>query len=383
MPVAAAQAYPQRWPRRLLGGGLAALLLAGLSLAPYLQEPTELVRLRNALLLQPGVYPAAAFDWSGDAAPPDFVHEVATDPFFVQQAAALGLDRLDNDWERVLAISRQLLSHHPLVGTPLQADLHTTYAQILQQGRGYCGDFTRVFMALALSVGMPVRAWSFSLDGFGGEGHVWPEIWNRQLRQWQLVDVFNNSYFVGADGLPLSALALRLALQRPYAEQTGVVLRLLPLVPQARPGYEEEARAWHYYRSGLAEWYLAWGNNVFSNDQPPLLQGALAPLSRALQELHGMASGVAPRLRILAEPRNSAQRAALQRLRWHVLWAAAVAAGGLLAMALGALGLLLPRLRRGRPMPAPAPDAPSRAAQEALTRAKREAQPRASQELQP
>jgi hypothetical protein len=64
-----------------------------------------------------------------------------------------------------------------------------------------CASFT----GLAIAAGIPVRAWAFSFDGFGGHGHVWVEIWNRQLERWQLLDVFNNYYFVGIEASPVGA----------------------------------------------------------------------------------------------------------------------------------------------------------------------------------
>ncbi|MES2946972.1 MAG: transglutaminase domain-containing protein [Pseudomonadota bacterium] len=336
---------PSRW--RLLAWISLALLVAALgSLAPYLLSSTELVRLRNAALLA-SAEPVSGFDWSPHDMPVDFQREEGpADAVYLDATRQLDLAALPSDWDRVLAISAHLLSHPQLVGTPIQSDLRDTYRRILRDGTGYCGDFTRVFMALGLASGMQVRAWSFSLDGFGGHGHIWPEVWNRQLGQWQLVDIFNNAYFVAADGVPLSALALRQAML-----QSSEGLRLVPLVSDARPGYEMEAKAWDYYRRGLLQWYLSWGNNVFSYDRA-LLVRSLNPWSRALEQLGAVAQGVYPRIHILGDPGNTPQVAALLRLRQHLVLVTGVVGLALLVLAISVIGgwLALPRgVRKARP----------------------------------
>lgn len=333
-----------RW-RLLVWIALGVLVLAMSSLAPYLGSSAELVRLRNAsLLASAGI---SGFDWRPDTMPADFFREDGpTDEVFAEATRQLDLAALPTDWDRVLAISAHLLSNPRLVGTPIQSDLRETYQRILRDGTGYCGDFTRVFMALGLASGMQVRAWSFSFDGFGGHGHIWPEVWNRQLGQWQLVDIFNNSYFAVEDGAPLSALAVREALKR-----SSATLRLLPLVSGARPGYEIEAKAWDYYRRGLPEWYLSWGNNVFSYDRA-LLVRTLGLLSRSLEQLGAMAQGVYPPIHVLGDADNAPQVASLVRLRRHLLVVAVVFAVALLTLTAGLVGWLLSTkrgLRTGAP----------------------------------
>lgn len=330
---------PMRW-RLLIWISLAVMALALLSLAPYFGSSTELVRLRNASLLASA--DASGFDWRPDTMPADFLREGGpVDSAYVEASRRLGLADLPSDWDRVLVISAHLLSHPQLVGTPIQSDLRNTYVRILQDGTGYCGDFTRTFMALALASGMQVRAWSFSFDGFGGHGHIWPEVWNRQRGQWQLVDIFNNYYFALADGAPLSALAMRRALML-----TPASLRLMPLVPGVRPGYEIEAKAWDYYRRGLPQWYLSWGNNVFSYDHAILVR-SLGPWSRALEQLGGIVQGVYPDIHILAEAANAPQVASLVRLRQHLLVVAGLLVGAWVALLTGLTGAWL-GARRGK-----------------------------------
>jgi glycosyltransferase involved in cell wall biosynthesis len=302
--------------------------LAALSLAPYASSSTELVRLRNALLYVGAAEPdSVAFSWRPQQVPAGFLQERGpVDPLFADVAQRLELDTLSDDWERALAISQHLLASQPVLsGGAIQGDLHATYRGIVEDGEGYCGDFVRAFTALATAAGIPVRNWAFSFDGFGGHGHVWSEIWNRQLHVWQLLDVFDNYYFARADGRPLSALAFRATmLSDPRS------LRLLPLAPKARPGYTIESKAWDYFRLGLPQWYLWWGNNVFSYDREPVVRW-FAGRSRALEQLAGTATGAHPGLMLLADPENAAERRALERLRWHLLAAVLASLAGTLA----------------------------------------------------
>ncbi len=324
---------PQR-RNKWLGLGLSLVLLLGapLTLLPHMGGGAELVRLRNALLLQDDLEPN--FDWAPPAVPAGFLQEDGPkDPIFVALVARLGLDKMTDDWERARVIAGHLLERNPTADGALKADLRSTYLGIIELRGGYCADFVRVFTAIALAAGMDVRYWAFSFDGFGGHGHVFPEIWNRTLKQWQLLDVFDNYYFVDGGEAPLSAMQFRQAL---LSRSTGLQMR--PLHAAARPGYAIEAKAWDYFRRGVPEWYLWWGNNVFSYDRAVLVR-TLSPLSRALEQFGGIAQGVHPQIRILPDAGNVLQRQSIRRLRAH-LQAVGVAMffgfAGLLALSLKA-----------------------------------------------
>lgn len=292
---------------------LLGLLLGLLSLAPYLGSATELVRLRNALLLQESNGPG--FEWEPANVPVSYFQEPGpVDPFFSEVEKRLDLASQPDDWARAVVISRHLLGSSPVLkGGAVKSDLRSTYHQVVTQGDGYCGDFVDVFVAIALAAGMQVRTWAFSFDGFGGHGHVWPEIWNRQLGRWQLVDVFNNYYFFETDAVPLSALAFRQALLSDSRK-----IRLAPLDPGARAGWAIEAKAWAYYRRGLPGWYMGWGNNVFTYDRA-LSVRLFSGVSRSLEQLGAIVQGVHPPVRLLVTAGNQAQSQALWRLHWHLL----------------------------------------------------------------
>jgi len=328
-----------RW-RRGAWLSLAVLILSVLSLAPYLTSSTELVRMRNALVLieERG----HDFDWTPDSMPPDFMLERGpADPVFVEAARRLGLAGMSSDWDKVTAISQHLLSNPHLVGNAIQSDLRDTYRRILEDGTGYCGDFTRVFMAFAITAGIPVRAWSFSFDGFGGDGHIWPEIWNRQLKRWQLVDIFNNFYFQGQDGVPISAAEFRQAmLTAPKSIHRAL------LYPGARPGYGVEEKMWAWYRRGLPEWYMLWGNNVFTYDRA-LLVRTFSGISRSLEQLGGIVQGVFPPVSLMVTETNRDKANALWRLRFHFFVAACVGALAFVAFLLSLCFWFRARTRPG------------------------------------
>ena len=284
------------------------LILSVLSLSPYLTSSSEMVRLRNALLVAGETN--TGFEWTPAQWPSDFLLETApADPVFIAESMRLGLPGMRNDWERVTAISRHLLSHPKLVGTPIQSDLIDTYRQIVNSGTGYCGDFTRVFMAFAIAAGIPVRAWAFTSNGFGGEGHIWPEIWNRQLNRWQLVDIFNNFYFRGDTDIAISALEFRDAMLN-----APLSIRPELLFSGARPGYAIEEKMWAWYGKGLPEWHMLWGNNVFSYDQALRVRG-LGRVSHSLAQLEGIYLGVHPKIKLMVNDGNRLGATSLLQLR--------------------------------------------------------------------
>lgn len=299
--------------KRWLGWAAAAVLvLSPLTLAPYLTSSTEVAKLRNAMVF--GEAPRTAFDFDPARWPADFLlDQRAPEAYFVAVTQPLELNNLPDDWSRALAISRHLLTGQSrLTGGAIQAPLQETHRRIVQQGEGYCADFIRVFQAMAATAGMPMRAWAFSFDGYGGHGHIVVEIWNRQQQRWQMLDLFNNVYYRGADGQPLSALEVRDGFLRDASAMNS-----LPLVPQARLGFRFEPKLREYYQRGLQEWYLWWGNNPFDYEDAQAVRW-LYPVSRPLAQLGGIVQGVQPHAVALVSDANARQRAQMRQLGWHL-----------------------------------------------------------------
>jgi hypothetical protein len=308
-----------------------------LTLLPYLINGSEPVRVRNALLFSAGGM--GQFEWTPLSLPPDYRVETGPiDPLFADLVVRLGLKGLPSDWDRVVAIEKHLLESPEARGPAIQADLRTTYRQIVVNGRGYCADFVRVFRALATAAGMPVRSWAFSFDGFGGHGHVWMEFWDRRAGQWQLIDVFDNYYFTDG-GRRLSALEFRHAL-----ESRSPTLRLALIAEHATPGYVHEEKAWDYFRRGLPEWYLMWANIPFSYEADPLVRW-LSPISRSAAQGVAVLRGLQPKPYLLATEVNRPAIRALRLVRLHVEGVMALWAISLLAFL---YGIWLPRRLRSR-----------------------------------
>ncbi len=312
---------------------LIVLVLLWLSLFTHGMGSEAGVRLRNALEFKEG--PATDFMWQPESAPASYLRETAPPmPYFVALAKKLNIVDLSDDWAAAVRISAHLLTSAPaLHGGALKRDIVETHQAITQLGDGYCADFVRVFQGIAGAAGLPFRTWSFSFDGYGGHGHIVVEIWNRQRARWELLDLFNNVYFVGADGLPMDALALREALK---ADPTR--LQVVPLVATARPGYDEPDKLLGYYQRGLNEWYLRWGENRFAYEAASVVRWLGTDL-RGFAQFMMLMSGERPAVYALAEPGNARQRAAMHGLRWHAI---AVALGSLVVF----VGLFWPRRSR-------------------------------------
>jgi hypothetical protein len=94
-------------------------------------------------------------------------------------------------------------------------------------------------------------------------------------------------------------------------------LRLAAIASGCATGRQSEEKMWDYYRRGLPEWWMVWGNNVFSYDRAFLVR-TLGSFSRSLEQLGGIAQGVYPAMRIVSEPSNQRQRENIYRLRNHL-----------------------------------------------------------------
>lgn len=306
--MGASQRY---WRRTFWLSAILAVLLAA-SLAPWLTGPTDLVRLRNSLLYQPAPADAA---WTPGNLPAGFrVDPAPPSPAFVDIVRANQLAVPDDDWATALQIGRHLLQKADATGTsgPIQRDLNQTYRRIVEHGDGYCGDYVDAFTALATAAGIFARSWAFSFDGFGGHGHIFNEIWDRQAQRWRMIDVFNNYYVVDAAERPLSALEFRDLLLRDEPVPWRAV------AAQSRPGFIYPDKALKYYRRGMHQWYLWNGNNVFQNDQNPLV-GLFANVSPSLAQLSAIAQGIYPGIRVVPDPENRAMQRKLYWLGWWVL----------------------------------------------------------------
>ena len=294
---------------------LAALgaLLAYLAWLAY--PPSEAMRLRNALLLRRGN--EADFSWTPDTVPADFRAERA--PPSADYAAivqSLGMGEVQLDWDKARLLAAHLARHAGDKG-PIRSDLATTYHRI-QQGYGYCADFVKAYLGLAHAAGLFARQWAFSFDGFGGHGHTFVEVFDRQRARWIFIDVFNNFHAIDTpSGEQLSALEFR---DSAMGRRARVAMR-----PNGsgRPGFIHETKAVDYYRRGAPEWYMWWGNDVFSYYAHPVVR-LTERISRSLAHEVGVVAGLQPKLQIYLVPENREQARRMFELRRRLSWIGAI-----------------------------------------------------------
>ena len=226
--------------------------------------------------------------------------------------ASLAFDSIPGDWDKALAIAGHLTERAEDKG-PVRADPLTTYRAI-RNGYGYCADFVKVFLVLANAAGLVARQWAFSFDGFGGHGHTIVEVFDHERGRWLLLDVFNNFHVVdAASHEPLGALEYRDAL---LGRRGAALMR--PNGP-GRPGYIHEHKAIDYYRRGIDQWYLTWGNAVDSYYAHPAVRWA-GRFSRSLAHLAANVVGAQPHIRIYATPANAEWVGRMFALRRRLQW---------------------------------------------------------------
>ncbi len=286
-----------RFFAKTLLANLAGLLGASALLIYAIYPATDAVRVRNAFLVEAAG--TNQFDWKPAAPPKTFRLESTRAPDNIRRAAHHVLEASpDSDWDRALLLAGKL-TRNAKGGGAIQSDLATTYDLIADKGRGYCADFTKVFLAMANEAGIPVRQWAFSFDGFGGHGHALIEIFDRARGKWLMIDVFNNIYPVDAlTEEPIGALEFRDYLM---GKRANVKIRK---AAAGKLGYEIEDKLLDYYRRGTDQWYLWWANDVATYNANPTLTVA-RKFGNSAEKLLATVIGVHPTIEIVRTPTNA------------------------------------------------------------------------------
>ncbi|MGH8501169.1 MAG: transglutaminase domain-containing protein [Gammaproteobacteria bacterium] len=286
----------------------------------------EAVRIRNSLIEASGN--TADFEWTPAQVPQSFLQERKEAPAEFTAIARSILDPLPataSNFEKSLAIARHLMGG-PFHGGGIMKRTHDTYLTMMNQGGGYCADFTQVFNGITLAAHIPVREWGMAFDGFSGDGHAFNEIYDEQYGQWVLIDSFYSLYFHDPESLrPLSALQVRKRLRK-----SAEVLEAVPIVAEEF-GFKSSAQAIDYYRDGADQFYLWWGNNVFTYDDHPLV-GLAGSLSRAIEEGVAILVGVHPGIHIVETESNRERIRELLKMRDRFLALSAAGAALLLLL---------------------------------------------------
>lgn len=289
------------------------MLVAAMSIMAYLlSSPFEITRVRNALIAEVG--DPADFNWKPQAPPADYtVERHTTPPEFVQALQGLQLFEPDmSEASRALAIARHLTSGDKTTGKPIQSNTLAAYHSIVASNEGYCSDYTQVFNALNLAAGIPVREWGMSFDGFSGKGHAFSEIYDSTFDKWVFVDSFFSFYMVDAvTGIPLSVDEFR---KRLLAEDASLSEAVVPIDAGAF-SFKTPQKAVNYYAAGAEQFFLWFGNDVFSYDSNPIVASA-ARFGRSFEQALAIVVGAHPEIRIVPTPEGKHWLRQLQLARW-------------------------------------------------------------------
>lgn len=287
-----------RWRVVVLVAGV--IVVAGASVS-LVDSGYEITQIRNSMIAERGV--SGDFDWTPDRTPPGFLQETAAAPRDFRQVADALVSTLppsSSELEVAIALARHLDEGPGPGGGGIKSDTSDAYRQIRTSRMGYCSDYTQVMNGLAYASGVPIREWGMSFGEYTGDGHAFSEIFDRTLGKWVFVDSFYSFYAVDrTTGLPLSVLELRERLANGEGERQIDVRVISP----EQFGFKNAAMALHYYRRGMEHFFLYFGNNVFSYDENRMV-AALGPVSRALEELSGIAQGILPGIRLFRTKTN-------------------------------------------------------------------------------
>lgn len=300
-------------PAALLGINLLLIILLCASVALYGTSKENGTRVRNSFLVKTAN--PSLFALEPNAIPDDFIRETRPAPEYLKAIVGPMLTAANrsgaSDFAQSLILARHLIENKSK-GKAIQGSVAEAYSLIRTEGRGYCADYSQVFTALALTAGIPVREWGLGFDGFG-RGHAFNEIFDSDLNAWVFIDSFHSLYVVDRlTRIPLSASEF----QRRLIDDANMrSYEFVPIVPgKYRFKTTEEANS--YYASTAQNFYLFWGNNVFSYDTQPIVR-VLASLSRSLEILGAIIVGTHPPIRVLPLPGNTEN---LRRLRQISIW---------------------------------------------------------------
>jgi transglutaminase-like putative cysteine protease len=297
-------------PIRNIALAATTIALASLGLlASWVDSPQDLVLLRNALIFDLGS--AGVYAWTPDRVPADYRSETLTAPDQIRQFAveATSDTSAEDDFAVALSLARALSRNRVSDGGPIQSSTLTALARITRDGAGFCSDYTQVFNALSHAIGLPVREWGMSFDGYGGDGHAFNEVWDRKREKWLFLDSFFSFYVVDQQGHPLSATEFRSAL-------IGGTTDSLLVVPidKAKFGFKTPAKAIEYYQRGANRFFIIWGNDVLSYDENAAVR-LFSRVSRAAEGAAAIATGAHPKLLIPSDFVDDHALAELRQLR--------------------------------------------------------------------
>lgn len=297
----------------VLFASIAIAVLAGLYLLSTVEDSRDLVRLRNAVIFD--VKNIQELDWTPQEVPTRFLWDTGAPSKEIKQAARRFAEKqLDGDSARHLAIriAGSLADHASRSGRPIQSNTTNAYRQITENGLGYCSDFTQVMNGLLLAANVPIREWGMSFDRFGGDGHAFSEIYDKELAKWIFIDSFYSFFVTDNLGTPLSVAEFRAALRKNALKDVRLVV-----INQNGFRMPSSEYALKYYADGSDELFMYWGNNVASYDSNVILKN-VGRYSRSLEQIAAIILGLLPRIAIIPTAENKNDIAYLNQLRWAI-----------------------------------------------------------------
>jgi len=294
---------------------------------------SEMTRLRNALLFSVGTM--GDFTWTPSQVPPDFQQEKTIVPKNIIQFQPAH-EATGSQWQTTLTTIDRL-RENTRFGRAIQSNTEQALSLIINEGRGYCADYTQVINALSYHNKVFAREWGMSFDGYGGWGHAFSEFYIQEWQKWVFVDVYNGFYIQhkGSDQ-PLSVLEFRQLLAN--APQEIEVIRTL-----GKFGFKDDQALVNYYLRGVDQFYLWWANDSLSYDEHPVILWA-AQFGRPVEQLVAIIIGVHPKIKALPLAMNELMRAKMYRLKIKLL--SAVVILSLLGLFSGYLLILLNKRRK-------------------------------------
>ena len=280
--------------------GLAVGIIAVMMLQFGTSEENS-ARVRNSLIVEIGQ--SEDFDWVPGNRPDSFVAESSAPPEqiasetrnLLSAAERQGLSELGKAklFARHLASNRQAQS-------PIQSNTLDAYRQIVDNGDGYCADYSQVFTALALAGDVPVREWGLGWEGFGF-GHTFNEIYDSSLDKWVFIDSFNSLYVVDVStGIPLSVLEFQ---QRLREAPDDPRVKVIPL-DWDKTYFKTQEQALEYYTRGADQFFMFWGNDVFSYDSNTYMK-MLDGMPRSVEVMAAILLGIHPSIRVIETNTNA------------------------------------------------------------------------------
>ena len=306
--------------------GLLVMILLAFGVISFVFTEDRGVLVRNSLVVEDSS--PTDFIWSPGSPPAGFRSELLQAPPLIRAVAdSLRAERngaFSFDMEAAEALVKRLHRTHgderPIRGNP-----EDTYRLIVDEGWGYCADYTRTSMAILHALEVPVRHWGM---GFGdlGAGHTFIEVYMEEFGEWVFLDPFFAFWVRSPEtARPMSAIHFRDALL-----DGGSPNPVVEVIGEGIFSFPDEESILVYYRGAAEYFYMYWGNNVFQMHSHPVTS-RLSSVSRSAGLLAGVALGVNPTIRPLpaATESHSAAVRELNRLRFTLL------AAGLLFLLVG------------------------------------------------